>query len=208
MSKGKKIGGIILIILGTIALVIGIVFGALFGLMNGAMDEAVTELEEELDEFREHGVTTLGEITDIDDESMATIEYYCEEDGYWYETYIMVLSEGYQVGSSVEVCYDVSDPTNVMVPQLYKEAMGLVGDTVPVVGIGIGVAFGVSGAVMLIIGIVLLVTNKKDKQWTDQINARNASMGVGGAPNNGYQQPGQPGGYNPNPNQQNNNQNM
>ncbi len=210
MSKGKKIGGIILVIIGTIFLVIGLAIGGLFGAMNGAMDEAITELEEELDEFREHGVTTLGEITNIDDESMATIEYYCEEDGYWYETYIMVLNEGYQVGSSVEVCYDISDPTNVMVPQLYMEAMGMVGDTVPGVGIGVGVVFGVIGAVMLIIGIVLLVSNKKDKQWTDQINARNASMGVGGAPYNGSPQPGQPGGYNANPNQyqQNNNQNM
>ena len=205
MSKGKKIGGIILVIFGTIFLVIGLAVGGLFGAMNGAMDEAISELQEEIDDFRENGVTTLGEITDIDSDSMATIEYYCDEDGYWYETYIMVLDEGYQVGSAVEVCYDSSDPTNVMVPQLYMEAMGVVGDTVPGVGIGVGAVFGVIGAVLLIIGIVLLVSNKKDKQWIDQINSRNASMGVGGAQYNGYQQQG---GYNSNSYQQNNNQNM
>ena len=206
MSKGKKIGGIILVIFGTIFLVIGLAVGGLFGAMNGAMDEAISELQEEIDEFRENGVTTLGEITDIDSDGMATIEYYCDEDGYWYETYIMVLNDGYQVGSAVEVCYESSDPTNVMVPQLYMEAMGMVGDTVPGVGIGVGVVFGVIGAVLLIIGIVLLVSNKKDKKWTDEINARNASMGMGGgAQYNGYQQPG---GYNQNSYQQNNNRNM
>ena len=32
----------------------------------------------------------------------------------------------------------------------------------------------------MIIGIVLLVSNKKDKKWTEEINARNAAQGVGG----------------------------
>ena len=61
MSKGKKIGGIILVIFGTIFLVIGLAVGGLFGAMNGAMDEAISELQEEIDDFRENGVTTLGD---------------------------------------------------------------------------------------------------------------------------------------------------
>lgn len=203
MSKGKKIGGIILIILGTIALVIGIAVGALFGVMNSATDE----LNAQVDELRENTVSTDGEIIDIDDEGMATIEFYCEEDGYWYDAYIMVLSDEYQVGSVVEVCYDPSDPSNAPIaPELLLAGMGTIGG----VGTGVGVVIGVIGVIMIVIGIVLLVSNKKDKKWADEINARNAAMGVGGAPNNGYQQPGQPGGYNANPNQyqQNNNQNM
>ncbi len=196
MSKGKKIGGIILVIIGTIFLVIGLAIGGLFGAMNGAMGEAIDELEQEMDEFRENGVSTYGEIIDIDDESMSTIEYYCEEDGYWYETYIMILNENYRVGSTVEVCYDPYDPTNVMVPELYMDAMGMVGDTVPTVGIVVGVVFGIIGAVLLIVGIVLLVNNKKDKKWTDEINARNAAQGIGNVQYNGYpQQGGMPGGY-------------
>jgi len=205
MSKGKKIGGIILIIIGTIFLVIGLAIGGLFGAMNGAMGEAVDELEQEMDEFRQNGVSTYGEITDIDDESMSTIEYYCEEDGYWYETYIMVLNENYQVGSTVEVCYDPSDPTNVMVPELYMDAMGMVGDTVPTAGIVVGVVFGLLGLPLLIGGIVMLVNNKKDKKWTEEIKARNAMQGVGNVQYNGYQQPGQQGGQSP---YQQNNQNM
>lgn len=198
MSKGKKIGGIILVILGTIALVIGIAIGALFGAMNGAMDEAIAEVEQEIEEARQTGVSTYGEITDIDSDGMATIEFYCEEDGSWYETSIMVLNEEYQVGSGVEVCYDYSrfgeEDYIPVVPALYMDAMGMVGDTVPGVGIGVGVFFGVVGAILLIVGIILLVNNKKDKKWVDEINARNAAQGIGAAPYNGYQQPqgGQP----------------
>lgn len=214
MSKGKKIGGIILIILGTIALVIGIAVGALFGVMNSATDE----LNAQVDELRENTVSTDGEIIDIDDESMATIEFYCEEDGYWYDAYIMVLSDEYQVGDIVEVCYDPYDPANAPIaPELLLAGMGTIGG----VGTGVGVVIAVIGLIMIVIGIVLLVSNKKDKKWTDEINARNAAMGVGGAPYGGnqqpggpvnsYQQPGQPGGnnaQNPNQYQQNGNQNM
>lgn len=231
MSKGKKIGGIILIIFGTIGLVIGLAVGGLFGAMNGAMDEAVAQVEQEIEDARLTGVSTDGTITDIDSEGMATIEFYCEEDGYTYETYIMVLSDEYHVGSNVEVIYDYSrfgaSDYNPVVPELYLAAMGMVGDTVPGVGIGVGVVFGVIGLVLLVIGIVMLVSNKKDKKWTDDINARNAAQGIGGQPVNGYNQPGgqpvngynQPNGqplsgYNQqsgnasNPYQQNNNQNM
>lgn len=183
MSKGKKIGGIILIILGTIALVIGILIGAVFGAMNSATEE----LESQMEELRASTVSTEGEIVDIDDESMASIEFYCAEDGNWYTTYIMVLSDNYQVGDIVEVCYDPYDPTNApMAPELVLEGVGAIGG----IGTGVGVVIGVIGAIMIVIGIVLLVSNKKDKQWTDQINARNASQGIGGAqqPLNGYQQ--------------------
>ncbi len=210
MSKGKKIGGIILIIFGTILLVIGLAIGGLFGAMNGAMDEAVAEIEQQIEDARRTGVSTYGEITDIDSENMATIEFYCEEDGYWYETSMMVMSDGYQVGSTVEVVYDpykLNDYDYVpIVPVLYMDAMGVVGDTVPGVGIGVGVAFGLVGLLLLIVGIVLLVTNKKDKDWTDQINARNAAHGIGNVQYNNYQQPGgQPlNGYQ----QNNNNRNM
>ena len=70
------------------------------------------------------------------------------------------------------------------------------------------IVFGGIGLVLLIIGIVMLVTNKKDKKWVDDINARNASQGIGGQPAgqplSGY---GQQSGGAPNP-YQNNNQNM
>lgn len=198
MSKGKKIGGIILVVLGTIGLVIGIAIGALFGAMGGAMGEAVNEIEQQIEDARLTGVSTYGEITDIDSEGMGTIEFYCDEDGSWYEMNMMVLSDEYGEGSTVEVIYDpdrMYDADYIpVVPELYRAAMGMVGDTVPGVGIGVGVFFGVVGAVLLIVGIILLVGNKKDKKWVDEINARNAAQGIGTAPYNGYGQPqgGQP----------------
>lgn len=195
MSKGKKIGGIILVVFGAIFLVIGIAVGALFGAMNGVMDKAIEEVEQQIEDARRTGVSTYGEIVAIDSEGMATIEFYCVEDDEWYQMSMMVLNDEYQVGSGLEVCYDpykLNDPDYVpVVPVLYMDAMGMVGDTVPGVGIGVGVFFGVLGLILLIIGIVLLVSNKKDKKWVDEINARNAAQGIGTSPNNGYgQMPG------------------
>lgn len=192
MSKGKKIGGIILVIFGTIFLVIGIAVGALFGAMNGHMDEVIEEVEQQIEDARRTGVSTYGEIVAINSEGMATIEFYCVEDDEWHEMRMMVMNDEYQIGSGLEVCYDpykLNDPDYMpVVPALYLDAMGMVGDTVPGVGIGVGIFFGVLGAILLIIGIVLLVGNKKDKKWTDEINARNAALGIGNAPNNAYGQ--------------------
>lgn len=199
MSKGKKIGGIILIIFGTIFLVIGIAVGALFGAMNSAMDEAIAEVEEQIEDARRTGVSTYGEIVDIGSDNMATIEFYCVEDDSWHEMSMMVMSDEYQVGSGLEVCYDpykLNDPDYVpVVPVLYLDAMGVVGDTVPGIGIGVGFFLGVLGAILLIIGIIMIVNNKKDKKWIDEINARNAAQGIGTVPNNAYRQ--MPGGQPP-----------
>ena len=189
MSKGKKIGGIVLIIIGTIFLVIGIALIVLFAASDSAMEEAVGELEQELEEFQENNASTYGEITDIDDEGMATIEYYCAEDGYEYVTYFPAV-DGYRVGSVVLVCYDPDNPTNVMVPDMYMDSMRMADDTVPVIGIVTGSILTGIGLILLIVGIVLLVNNHMDKKWTDEINARNAAQGIGNVQYSSYQQPG------------------
>lgn len=184
MSKGKKIGGIILIIFGTIGLVIGLAVGGLFGLMNGSMDDAMAEVERQIEDARQTGVSTYGEITDIDSESMATIEFYCEEDGSFYYFSMMVVSDNYGVGSTVEVCYDpyrLNDANYVPIaPELMMEGMDVILSTATKGGTVVGVVIGGIGALMLIIGIALLVSNKKEKKWTDDINARNAAQGIGG----------------------------
>lgn len=210
MSKGKKIGGIILVIFGTIGLVIGLAVGGLFGAVNGQMDEAMAEVEKQIEDARRTGVSTYGEITDIDSESMATIEFYCEEDGYQYYFNMMVVSDNYGVGSTVEVLYDpyrLNDSDYVPIsPELMMEGMDVILSTATTGGVVVGVVIGIIGAVLLIIGIVLLVSNKKEKKWTDDINARNAAQGIGGQPLSGYNQPN---GNTSNPYQQNNNnQNM
>ncbi len=192
MSKGKKIGGIILVIIGTIFLVIGLAVGGLFGAVNGEMDSAMAEVEQQIEDARRTGVTTYGEITDIDSESMATIEFYCAEDDSSYYFTMMVVSDSYGVGSEVEVCYDpyrLGDADYVPIaPDLMMEGMEVILSTATTGGVTVGVVIGVIGAVLLVIGIVLLVSNKKEKKWTDDINARNAAQGVGGQqPLSGYQ---------------------
>lgn len=201
MSKGKKIGGIILIIFGTIFLVIGLAVGGLFGAMNGAMDDAMVEIEQQIEDARQTGVSTYGEITDIDSESMATIVFYSEEDDSLHYFSMMVVSDNYGVGSTVEVVYDpnrigYSDYTPIS-PELMMEGMDVILSTASTGGVVVGVVLGIIGAVLLIVGIVMLVSNKKDKKWAEEINARNAAMGIGG---------GQPGGQPMNGQQ--NNQNM
>lgn len=184
MSKGKKIGGIILVIIGTIFLVIGLAVGGLFGAVNGELDSAMAEVEQQIEDARQTGVTTYGEITDIDSESMATIEFYSEEDESWYYFTMMVVSDNYGVGSEVEVCYDpyrMNDADYVPIaPDLMMEGMEVILSTATTGGVAVGTVLGVIGAVLLIIGIVLLVSNKKDKKWTEEINARNAAQGAGG----------------------------
>ena len=192
MSKGKKIGGIILVIFGTIFLVIGLAVGGLFGAVNGSMDDAMAEVEQQIEDAKLTGVTTYGEITSIDSESMATIEFYCEEDASWHDFTMMVVSDNYDVGSVVDVCYDpnrLNDSDYVPIsPELMMEGMDVILSTASTGGVVVGVVIGVIGAILLIIGIVLLVSNKKDQKWTDEIKARNAAQGIGVMPNNGYQQ--------------------
>ncbi len=179
MSKGKKIGGIVLIVIGTIFLVIGVAVGGLFFAVGSATDEAKGELNDEIEEFQSSAMYAAGEIVDIDDESMATIEYYSEVDGYWYETQMAILSEEYGVGDMVTVFYNPDDPTDIMIPELYGDAFDTVGDTMPVIGGVFGGVFGVIGLIMLISGIIMVVSNHKDKKWAEEIKARNAQQGIG-----------------------------
>lgn len=196
MSKGKKIGGIVLIVIGAIFLVIGIAIGGLFGVLNSSMDDAMAEVEQQIEDARRTGVSTYGEITSIDSESMATIEFYCDEDDSWYYFSMMVVSDNYDVGSIVEVCYDpyrLGDSNYVPVaPEMMMEGMDVILSTASTGGTVVGVVIGIIGLIPLIIGIVMLVSNNKDKKWSDEIKARNAAQGIGGAQFNGYQQ--QPGG--------------
>ena len=169
MSKGKQIGGIILVIFGTIGLVIGLAVGGLFGAASSQLDNAMAEVEQQIEDARQTGVTTTGEITAIDSETnMATIEFYCEEYQTMYPFNMMVVSDNYGVGSTVEVCYDpyrLTDSDYVPIaPDLMMEGMDAILSTATTGGVAVGAVVGVIGAVLLIIGIVLLVSNKKAKK--------------------------------------------
>lgn len=204
MNKGRKIGGIILVILGTISLLVGILFGSIFLAGGGVMDsdegqaEIDSRLDYELSEFKEDALTTYGEVIDVDEETI-TVEYYSEVDDYWYETEFELLSSGiYNVGDTIEIWYNVDDPSYAMSPDVIRDSMGDVGGMMSAVGAVFLCIFGIVGLVMLIIGIVLLV-KKPEKPFNPQPIPHPNQMGA--YPNQygqpgGYQnQYGQPGGY-------------
>ncbi len=203
ISKGKKIGGIILVILGTLGVGIGIIFGLLFGAVSSVFEdeEFGSMMDTQMAEIIEGGIPTEGTITDIDyDEGLATVEYYSETEECWYETQMPAMSENYSIGDTVTVYYDLNNPDypelDALAPEMFGDAMGAVGDMMPAVGGVFGGVFGVIGLIMLIIGIVLLVGYHKDKKWMEEINARNNGP-MGTQPMYG-QQPGQPFGQQPN----------
>lgn len=192
ISKGKKIGGIILVILGTLGVGIGIIFGLLFGAVSSVFEdeEFGSMMDTQMAEMVAGGIPTDGTITDIDyDEGLATIEYYSETEECWYETQMPVVSESYSVGDTVTVYYDLNNPDypelDALAPAMLGDAMGTVGDMMPAVGGVFGGVFGVIGLIMLIVGIVLLVSYHKEKKWMEEINTRNNGP-MGMQPNQPY----------------------
>jgi len=173
VGKGKKIGGIILVVLGTLGLVIGIIIGLAFGAMSSALGGE--EFDAQIAEIVEGGTPTEGTITDIDyDEALATVEYYSESEECWYETQMPVMNENYSVGDTVTVYYDLNNPDypelEAIAPEMFGDAMGAVGDAIPLVGGVFGGIFGVIGLIMLVIGILLLVSYHKAKKGMNTVN--------------------------------------
>lgn len=205
MKKGKKIGGIILVVLGALGIGIGIIIGLLFGAVSKVFqdDEFGGMMNEQIAELVESGIPTEGTIIEVDsEENLATVEYYSDTDECWYETTMPNMNGNYKVGDTVIVYYDLNNPRylelEVIAPEMFGDAMGAVGDVMPAVGGVAGGVFGVVGLILLIIGIVLLVTYHKDKKWMNEIHARNAAAGhpYPGAPMGG-QPPYQPYGNTP-----------
>lgn len=209
MGTGKKVGGIVLIILGTIFLLIGIGIGVLFGAMGNVMES--DEFTEQMDQLLIGGIPTEGYIVAIDEENLtADVEYYVEEEECWYETTQPIMNGDYEIGDVVTIYYNCHNDKELEVisPEMFGDAMGEMGGAMGTIGGVFGVGGGLVGLIMLIVGIVLIVTSHKDKKWTEEINARNAQLGIGqyhsGNPqgqvppyNGGAQMNGQP--YNGNP---------
>lgn len=170
MSNGKTIGGIVMIVLGSILTILGLLFAALFfGMGHVASDEELIgeEIQEKMDLFKRNALETIGEITEIDyDEGTTTIGYQSEIDDAYYEMQIYTVFSKYSVGDPIEVYYNIDDPSDFMVPEVYDMAADMVGGIFFEIG-AVAACVGVVGLILLIVGIVLVVKGKKNTQRND-----------------------------------------
>lgn len=176
MSKGKTIGGIILIVVGAILMALGFLFAAFFfatGSMAENGDMVDEKVQEKIDLFKRNALETIGEVTDIDrDEGTMKIGYVSEIDNSYYELQIYTVLEQYSVGDAIEVYYNIDAPSDAMVPEIYDLAGDMVVGVFFIIA-AIAAGIGVVGLILLIVGIVLTVKSKKENQRNDY----NASTG-------------------------------
>ena len=107
MSNGKTIGGIIMIIFGSILTILGLLF-AVFFFFSGYVvsDEELMgeEIQEKMDLFKRNALETTGEITEIDyDEGTTTIGFRSDIDNVYYEKKIYTVLGKYSLGDPIEV---------------------------------------------------------------------------------------------------------
>lgn len=156
---GKKIGGIVMTMLGGIFLFIALIFILVFSLVGGAMGDARDQVGEEFEEFSDHAVKTYGEVVK-NRNGKTTIEYYSETDESYYQVTFSLSNSAYRSGDSIEVYYDEDDPGTCMVPELYESTYGILDNVFSGIGAGLGISFGVFALGLLIGGIILLKKSK------------------------------------------------
>ncbi len=159
-----------MIVLGSILMILGLLFAAIFfGTGYVASDEGLIDekIQEEMDLFKRNALETTGEITEIDyDEGTTTIGYQSEIDDAYYEIQVYTVLSKYSVGDPIEVYYDIDNPSDFMVPEVYDLAGDMLGGIFFVIG-AVAVCVGVVGLILLIVGIVLVVKGKKDTPRND-----------------------------------------
>ena len=164
MSNGKTISGIIMIVLGSILTILGILFAAFFFFSGYVVkDEELVgeETQEKMDLFKRNALETTGEITEIDyDEGTTTIGFRSDIDNVYYEKKIYTVLDKYSVGEPIEVYYNIDDPSDIMIQEIYDLAADTVGRIFFVIGT-VAACVGVVGLILLIAGIVLVVKGKK-----------------------------------------------
>jgi len=168
-----------MIVLGAILMVLGLLFAVIFFATGHVanneeiMDEKV---QEKIDAFRLNALETIGEVTEIDREEGTTkIGYQSEIDDAYYELQLYTVFDNYSVGDEIEVYYNIDDPSDAIVPEIYDVAADMVGGIFSIIG-AVAAGVGVIGLILLIIGIVLVVKGKKNTP-RDNVPAGNYQNG-------------------------------
>jgi len=170
MSNGKTIGGIIMIVFGSILMILGLLFAAIFlAIGSAASDEELmdAEIQKQMDSFLDNALEAPGEITDINwDEDITTIGYQSALDDAYYELHLNTILDDYTVGDAIDVYYNIDDPSNAIVLEAYDVVADMVGGLFIVIG-AVALGVGVLGLILLIVGIVLVVKGKKNNPRND-----------------------------------------
>ena len=168
MNSNKKIAGIIFIVIGSIMLIFGLLFGGGFILAGQGMEYIKNSTEKQLEEFKEYAVKTTGTIVSSDDG--VTIVRFEDEDGGEHEISINSSSSALSPNDQVEVYYEEDDLSHSIVPAIQIELYSQMGHITSVIGkVALGFIGGI-GALLLLVGIILLVKYKKEKATYDSMN--------------------------------------
>ncbi len=70
------------------------------------------------------------------------------------------------MGDPIEVYYNIDDPSDIMIQEIYDLAVDTVGRSFFVIGT-VAACVGLVGVILLIVGIVLVIKGKKNNQRND-----------------------------------------
>ena len=159
MGKAGKVVGIIFIVVGCLILVLALAFGLGFYMVGNSMNAEQEKMNAEWESFEEQSIQTNGVIVEAD--GSTTIEYYVESENRYYQTTVSVSNSSYGVGNTLQVYYDKENPAECMIPEIYESTYNILSTVFSGVGIGAGIAIGVFGLIVMVIGIVLLTLKPK-----------------------------------------------
>lgn len=161
----KKIIGIILTVFGGFGILFALIFGLVFGGLGMGFSEAA---KSDQDYISDGYASCMGTIVSTEGSgdytsgpsSKTTITY--TVDGLEYQGTLNIYSSSYVKGDAVTVYYDLSNPNHFEVPEISEAAFGTMSAVFSGVGIIFAVLFGFVGIILLIVGVILIRSAKKD----------------------------------------------
>lgn len=159
-NKGKKVAGIVALIFGIMFVVMALIFAVVFVIIGKASGAKSKDVDSQVEQMVSEGaVLCTGEIVSTEN-SGTTVEYYDSYTDYYYQLTMSAETSKYPVGSYVDVYYDQYDPTDSIAPDVLTETYNTIDTVFTVLGICLGLGFGVIGAILIIIGSVCIKKSK------------------------------------------------
>lgn len=151
MKKDKI--GIVLIVFGIVAILIGGLIGAVFLAVSGFSDKSIAKKEKEYESIKREYVETKGFVSEVYDGE--TVVLFEDDNGYEYELELSMSSSSYSEGTLVTVYYDEDNPEDAIAPDMEKGILTALSNIFKIVGyVIIGIA-SVPGLIFIIVGAVL-----------------------------------------------------
>lgn len=164
----KKVIGIILTVCGCFGIMFALLFGFVFGGLGMSFSKATKSDQDYISNGYSSCIGTIVSTTGSGNytsgpSSQTTIAY--TVDGLEYQGTLNIYSSSYVKDDTVTVYYDLSNPNRFEVPELSEAAFGTMGTVFSGIGIVFLILFGVIGVGMMIVGIILIRSAKKDNMY-------------------------------------------